>query len=257
MTFQLRAAHWRKRARARCRSHSRSPERERGSVVVEVALITPLLFFIIFMIIETGPLFLQWSSNKHASQEGARMATVAGTWSTADYQILNAMEEPLKSVGSRLDYIIVFRAKNFASRVPPECKGEADTQLAAGADGSSAVGFFRRTPTAGQMKTGDDESALSGWDWNIQRPDVACNVYFRNSPTQPETRFQYLAGVSTATLSLDRFWPANKRNDSIAARQDYAGVYVKSRYTSMTNIIKAREISTTYVGILEALKVKS
>ena len=90
----------------------RRPRSERGAVVVETALIAPFLFFLIFMIIETGPLFMLWSSTKHSAQEGARMATVAGQTSTADYSILKAMAAPLVPVGNRLDYVIVFVGKD-------------------------------------------------------------------------------------------------------------------------------------------------
>lgn len=243
--------------RLRLRRPRKPRKDERASVVVEAALVTPLLFFIIFMIIETGPLFLLWSSNKHAAQEGARMATIAGTSSTADYNLLKAMRQPLAPVGNRLQFIIVYRAKDLYQRVPSECVTEAENAVTNRVDPDTPVGYFRRSDTSPVqiMKTGDNQNALTGFDWTTKRPDVACNVYRYDQLTKPETRFQY---DSTATpLSLDRFWPATKRNDTIAAHQDYVGVYVRSSYTSMTGIIKSRAVSHTYVSVIEALKVKS
>lgn len=230
---------------------------ERGAVVVEAALVTPLLFFMIFLIIETGPLFLLWSSNKHATQEGARMATVAGSTSNADYNVLKAMRSPLGPVGNRLNFIILFRANGPYDTVPMECVNEAEAAVAANLNSDTAVGYFKRTDVnpAQIMKTGDGQTALTGFDWTTKRPAIACNVYRLNQISKPVTSFQY---DSTApVLSLDRFWPANRRNDTLAARQDYVGVYVRSQYTSMTGIIKSRRIAHTYVGLIEALKVKA
>jgi hypothetical protein len=225
--------------------------------VVETALIAPLLFFIIFMIIETGPLFLLWSSDKHAAQEGARMATVAGQTSTADYNILKAMTAPLAAVGNRLDYVIVYRAKDLYDPVPPECITEANAALAANYPATKPVGYFRRSAVDGgqiMTTTSPDQTAFAGFDWTKKRPEVACNVYRFNQLTMAEGYFQYSA---TGPLSLDRFWPASKRNDTIAVKQDYAGVYVQSKYTSMTGIIPSRVVKHTYVGVIEALTVRS
>lgn len=236
--------------------HRRLPRRdEHGAVVVETALVAPLLFFIIFMIIETGPLFLLWSSDKHAAQEGARMATVAGQTSTADYNILKAMAAPLAAVGNRLDYVIVFRAKDLYDKVPPECITAANAAQAANIPATQAVGYFKRADSGLTMTTGSDQTALAGFDWTKARPTVACNVYRFNQRNLGEGYFQYSATGSP--LSLDRFWPATKRNDTIAVKQDYAGVYVQSRYTSMTGIIQSRVVQHTYVGVLEALTVRS
>ena len=232
---------------------------ERGAVVVEAALVTPLLFFMIFLIIETGPLFLLWSSNKHASQEGARMATVAGSTSNADYNVLKAMRSPLGPIGNRLNFIILFRANGPYDSVPMECVNEAEAAVAANLGSDVAVGYFKRTDVNPPqiMKTDplNDQTAFTGFDWTTKRPAIACNVYRLNQINKPVTSFQY---DSTApVLSLDRFWPANRRNDTLAARQDYVGVYVRSQYTSMTGVIKSRRIAHTYVGLIEALKVKA
>ena len=229
--------------------------KERGAVAVEAALITPLLFFLIFMIIETGPLFLLWSSNKHAAQEGARMATVAGTTNDADYNILKAMRPPLSAVGNRLKYVIVYRATDLYSKAPQECLTEADDALALSVPANQAVGYFR-TDTGTVMRTGDPQTALTTFDWTAKRPAVACNVYRFDQLGIPNTRFQYDSAAPPADLSLDRFWPATKRNDSIAARQDYVGIYVRSSYTSMTGVISSRTVNHTYVGVIEALKVQ-
>jgi TadE-like protein len=241
------------RAQQKSRTRHRR-DRESGAVVVETALIAPMLFFLIFVIIETGPLFLLWSSDKHAAQEGARMATVAGQTSTADYNILKAAEGPLRAVGNRLDYVIVFRAKDLYDKVPPECIAAGNSAIANNTPANTAVGYFKRVDGR-FMTTDSDQTALAGMDWTRERPAIACNVYRFNQLGLPESRFQYDSTV--VPLSLDRFWPATKRNDTIAVKQDYAGVYVQSRYTSMTGVITSRVVAHTYVGVIEALTVRS
>lgn len=242
----------------RLRLTRRRPDssRERGAAIVEAALITPILFFMIFLIIETGPLFLLWSSSKHAAQEGARMATVAGRSTNADYNVIDEMRSPLGPIGNRLDFVIVYRAGSPYDKVPQECVDEGNAAVAAKRSAITPVGYFKRTDVipAKIMKTDDDQNALAGFDWTVKRPAIACNVYRFNQLTQPISKFQYDSTVSP--LSLDRFWPANRRNDTIAARQDYVGVYVQSRYVSMTNVINSRTVTHSYVGLIEALKVK-
>jgi TadE-like protein len=243
--------------------HLRSRRRhdEDGQVAVEAALVAPLLFFIIFMIIEAGPLFLMWSSNKHAAQEGARAASISGTDSTADYDMLRAMVAPLEPVGSRLDYVIIFRAKNLYSRVPPICITEADkaiTELGATANPSTPVGVFQATsasvPMTRTSAPATPSADLTTFNWALNRPAVACNIYRKDTWKQSLTKFQY--DELGQPLSMDRFWPASKRNNQLTAtvRQDYVGVYVQGRYTSMTGAISSRVISNTFVGSIEARK---
>jgi hypothetical protein len=56
---------------------------ERGATLVEFALISPLLFLIVFGTIEFGFLFLQNLDVRSGTREGARLAAVNGTNSTA------------------------------------------------------------------------------------------------------------------------------------------------------------------------------
>lgn len=52
------------------------PERSRGATLVEFALIAPLLFLLLFGIIEFGWAFLQYLDVRHGAREGARLAAV-------------------------------------------------------------------------------------------------------------------------------------------------------------------------------------
>jgi hypothetical protein len=52
------------------------PRRERGAAAVEMALIAPLLFTILFGIVEFGWAFSQVLDVRHGAREGARLAAV-------------------------------------------------------------------------------------------------------------------------------------------------------------------------------------
>jgi Flp pilus assembly protein TadG len=58
------------------RWRERRQERSRGAVLVEFALVAPVLFLIVFGIIEFGWLFLQNIDVRHGAREGARLAAV-------------------------------------------------------------------------------------------------------------------------------------------------------------------------------------
>jgi len=54
----------------------RSRRRDGGTVLVEFALVAPLLFLLLFGIVEFGWAFLQYLDVRHGAREGARLAAV-------------------------------------------------------------------------------------------------------------------------------------------------------------------------------------
>ena len=65
--------------RTALRSRSRRPDgrrRHRGAVLVEFALVAPLLFVLLFGIIEFGFAFVQWLDVRHGARETARLVAV-------------------------------------------------------------------------------------------------------------------------------------------------------------------------------------
>jgi Flp pilus assembly protein TadG len=57
---------------------------EDGAAAVEMALILPLLFFLVFGIVEFGFAFNRWISVTHASREGVRQLSIGKTESEAE-----------------------------------------------------------------------------------------------------------------------------------------------------------------------------
>jgi len=52
--------------------------KERGAALVEMAMVAPLLFLLLFGIIEFGAVFAQFNDVRHGAREGARFAAVNG-----------------------------------------------------------------------------------------------------------------------------------------------------------------------------------
>ena len=57
---------------------------ERGVAAVEMALILPILFFLVFGIVEFGFAFNRWITVTHASREGVRQLSIGKTQAEAE-----------------------------------------------------------------------------------------------------------------------------------------------------------------------------
>lgn len=64
--------------------HGRSGTRRRGAALVEFAVVAPLLFLVLFGIIEFGQIFKVRQTCQHAAREGCRIAILQSTPSPYD-----------------------------------------------------------------------------------------------------------------------------------------------------------------------------
>jgi hypothetical protein len=73
-------------ARLNLRHFSRRLSNERGVAMVEFALVAPLLFLLLFGMIDFGKAFNYWNVEQQMANQGARLAAVnaAGPWSCPD-----------------------------------------------------------------------------------------------------------------------------------------------------------------------------
>jgi hypothetical protein len=85
--------------------------RERGSTLVEAAIITPVFFLLIFGIIEVGGAYKDKLALSNAVTSGARTGSAAADDGLADYNILHAVEKGLSAAPrSSIQYIVIFNA---------------------------------------------------------------------------------------------------------------------------------------------------
>lgn len=96
-------------------------ERERGATLVEAALVTPLLFMLVFGIIEFGTAWFHRSAVEDMSVVGARTGSVAGNDAVADYQILQAVRHATANSDS-VAAVVVYRASAPGDPLPDACR---------------------------------------------------------------------------------------------------------------------------------------
>ncbi|MFT4597575.1 MAG: hypothetical protein ACI9TF_001824 [Paracrocinitomix sp.] len=88
--------------------------------MVEFAIISVALFTLIFGIIEGGFAVQARSAVNNAVDDAARRGAVAGTSADADYLIIRQLIGR-GAEAADIDYVVVYRADNGSSPVPPGC----------------------------------------------------------------------------------------------------------------------------------------
>jgi hypothetical protein len=86
--------------------------RERGAVMVEMAIVVPILVLLVFGMLEFGLAFKDKLTMAHAVNQATRNATVLGTDQRADFEILSAFEAGMVGAVS-IDVVIhvdIFKA---------------------------------------------------------------------------------------------------------------------------------------------------
>jgi hypothetical protein len=115
------------RARTRRRTITAVPRpdagRERGTALVEAAIVTPLFFALLFAVIEGGMAFYERLSVANMALAGARTASSQGNEALADYYVLQSVGAHGGGVSAgRINSIVVYRATAPGAEVPSACK---------------------------------------------------------------------------------------------------------------------------------------
>lgn len=95
---------------------------ERAAVLVEAAIVTPIVILLFLSVAWGGLLFRSNLTTEHAAKVGARAASVAASSVDADYQILQAVRSNTSALGSgQVRKVVVYRASNFDEPPPNVC----------------------------------------------------------------------------------------------------------------------------------------
>jgi hypothetical protein len=86
--------------------------RERGATIVEAAIVFPLLFLVIFAVVEFGLAFKDWLTVSHAAREGARAGATYGDDIAADYLILQDIGRHLGPASIVVQDVKIYNAEN-------------------------------------------------------------------------------------------------------------------------------------------------
>jgi Flp pilus assembly protein TadG len=237
----------RRRLRQRADAHA-----ERGTAVVEGALVFGIFMSLILGVVEFGVFFMFWSTGRNAAAEGGHELAIGGSSVTSDYDTLRGMRSQLARMGDAVDYVIIYRAKNINSPVPAECI----TQAELGKVDTSPTAAF--TPYGVFQATGWG-SDPAGFAWKgAVRPTIACNVYYpRNFAILKTNKAVFSTNLSAPVGSpqgLDKFWPGAARTDWITGPVDYAAIYIKTSYTTLTGIVATRSVTHRSVVPIEPKK---
>lgn len=102
-----------------------SPRRkdQEGSVLVEFALVAPLLFLILFAIMEFGFIFKDTLTINNMTRAAVRTGAAAGnnTYPSADYEMLSSLKASGGALSAQIQGVIIFKASGTSSALPAGC----------------------------------------------------------------------------------------------------------------------------------------
>ena len=185
---------------------TRRRRRERGVALVEIAIVAPIVFALVFGIMEYGLTFRDQLTAQDAVGDAARLGAIVGpdvtsTGSNADYEILRTLRDGLGNVPtSWIVRIVVFKGSAGGAGAP-------ERQIPVSCRNGTAI--------AGTCNVFDVNSAFNA----VQSGDFA---YF-DCPATP--------GSPSCP------WPPSGRNDGPNPNViDYLGVYVKIQRPGLTGL---------------------
>lgn len=235
--------------------------RDRGSLAVEAALITPLFVLLIFGTAEFGPLFLHSSAIKNAAVDAAREASSAGRAQDADWALMQSLRPSLNPIRNKFDYVIVYRAGSIDENPPAECIAEGarwskrlgtePTRDPNGGRPNDANGFPQPVgvfvPPAGAPA---DVTPLTFTWGRVPTAPVACNIYYLKDLVLAANRFGNV-GPGNGT-QMDYYWPGGNRVDYMTGPQDFLGVYIQMNNQSTSGFFHDHLIKHRAVMQIEA-----
>ena len=107
------------------RSSQRHTQRERGAVLVEFALVAPVLLLLIFGAFEYGMFFKDYLTVSNTTRTGARVGSAAGSGADADYQILQAVKAAATALpggANSIQQISIYRATSAGGGPSATCQ---------------------------------------------------------------------------------------------------------------------------------------
>jgi hypothetical protein len=104
------------------RWHPGREDRSRGAVLVEFALVLPVLVVFVLGIVEYGNLWRQVGTLERATQQGARAVSAQANGRYADFEGLRSIDAVTRGMsGVTIDRVIIYRATAADGQVPAAC----------------------------------------------------------------------------------------------------------------------------------------
>jgi hypothetical protein len=225
--------------RARVRRHSADPTRPRrlrcrgdeGAVLVEAAMVMPVLFLVLFGIFEFSGAMSSNNGASHTIRAGARVESAAANDPMADQAALARMATESAGLGDdEIDYIVIWHASSTSESPPANC----------------LPGTFTAANAVSQGVSDGGTDALG-----------ACNIYVRPAMpggafdmasgrlAQPSSYYFGCTGTSDpeASHKVDCLWPpfnrqvkSTPRSVSPAKAPDLLGIYIRVEHGYVTGM---------------------
>jgi hypothetical protein len=216
-------------------------------VLVESAIVAPLLILLLIGIMEMGSLLRSYSTAANAARAAGRAASIAGADPMADRMILARLEqESSGGMPGQIAYVVVWHAAGPGEEVPEAC-----------------IPTSTEIPNLASVGVSDGGVDALG----------ACNVYVR--PEAPGGAFDLVAEAAQgpnpsfgcqglddpeAEAMVDCSWPAKNRRAVTTPRDsvgpivppDFIGVHVEVEHHYFTHIVgSSQAISETAINLIE------
>ncbi len=208
-------------------------DRERGAVLVEFALVAPLLFLILFGIIEFGFIFKDSQALNNMARAGVRVGAITGdaTDPSSDYQILTAILGADAGLSGQIQEVIIFDATpangNVPEAVPQACLNASPTSN--GVSGDCNIYSSTELKTVSQNLTSYDSQMI--------------------------TDFGPTGSGSNVCGPWDAAWCPSQRivsqSGNSGSGPDYVGIYITALHTNVTGWFGSRTLTDTAVMQLE------
>ncbi len=205
-------------------------------MLVEAAIVLPVLFSLIFGILEIGSALKSYSGAANAVRAGGRMASVAGNDALADQTTMARIAREAAGIGGgEIEYIVIWHAAATGENPSVACRPAPVSSPNTGSvgvpdggtDALNACNIYHRPSAAGgafDMAQGD-----------LGNPP---DYYFGcTGPSDPD-----------ASHKVDCNWPARNRKTTIVPRgtpppvgttgkPDYIGIYIRAEHNYITGIL--------------------
>jgi hypothetical protein len=202
---------------------------DRGAAVVEMALVAPVLFLVLFGLIEFSGLLRSYSSTDGAVRAAGRVASVAGADPMTDRYVLEWLSRQSGTLGGdAIDVVVIWHATGPGEDVPANCippSTDAPNDVTVGIDDNDVDDL-------GACNVYIRPGAIGGVFATLQGPDPGASFGCEGM------------GDPEASDKLDCAWPGKNRRVLTTPRNaagtpepsDFVGVYLRVKHGWYTGL---------------------
>lgn len=198
----------------------RPARRDRGSILVETAMVVTFMMALIVGTFELGMGWRTSISNSNASRAGARVAAYQGQGYQADYAALIAAASGLASNSrATVTKVVIFKATSGSTTVPAACLAPNIVPATLSSRGGVSTGGVYCNVYSGAQVAGVAGGSITTTSFGNGSP-----------PATGET-------TTTCTSSkLDSNWCPSTRANSQVTGLDLVGVYVEVQHATVSKL---------------------